>query len=104
MIPNAHVSDRHYSTLKQVESLKELADYTAATVEGCRVEGRVVIPEFVTFRKFPARTGRLQSEVEPTETVRMRYSEYDILRNAYRESGTRNEKVDALISLVESYL
>ena len=102
MIPNAYISNRHYSTLRQVKSLEELADYIAATVDGFRVEGRVAIPEFVTFKRFPAKESRF--EVEPTETVRMRFSEYERLREIYRQSETRNKSVDELISLVESYL
>jgi len=101
MMPNAHISDRNYSTLRQVKSLEELTDYSAATVEGTRMGGRVAIPKFVTFKKFPAKT---RFEVEPTETVRMKFSEYEKLRNSYRKSETTNERVDELISLVESYI
>jgi predicted HicB family RNase H-like nuclease len=102
MIPNAHVSDRNYSTLRQVVSLDGLADFTTATVEGMRIEGKVAIPEFVTFKKFPARETRF--EVEPTETVRMKYSEYKKLRDAHSASETVSTSVDELISMAESYL
>ena len=102
---SAHVSDRNYSRLRRIESLVELADYTLVTVDGKRVDGKVAIPEFVTFKRFPesSRTSFLEC-VEPVKTVRMKFSDYEILRDAYNASQAKDGSVRALVQMAESYL
>lgn len=104
-MPTAYISDRnYYIRLREIKSLTELADYTAASVDGTRVGAKTCIPEFVTFQRFPENRRNRLEQVEPTETARMLFKDYKRLRDTYQASGNRNPKVDSLVSMAESYL
>ncbi len=98
------ISDQHYTQLQEIKSLTELADYTAASVDGTRVGAKIVIPEFVTFQRFPEDRLNQLEQTEPTQTARMRFEDYAQLRDSYRASGNSNSRVDSLVSMAESYL
>ncbi len=100
----AFVSDRNYTRLQEIKSLTELADYAAASVEGTRVGAKIVIPEFVTFQRFPENRTNKFEQAEPTQTARIRFEDYKRLKDSYRASGNSNGRVDSLFSMAESYL
>lgn len=100
----AFISDRNYTRVQEITSLTELADYTTASVDGTRIGAKIVIPEFVTFQRFPENRTKQLEQAEPTRTARMRFEDYKRLRDNYLASGNSNGRVDSLVSMAESYL
>ncbi len=65
-------------------------DYSCVAVDGTRVGDRIVIPEFVTFKRFSERADSKLETGEPEQTMRIRFRDYEQLRDSYRASGTHN--------------